>query len=376
MFSKKTNSTKESGPKKAMKLPNWLNLNRIETPARIGVDLGTSAIKMVELKEGRGIEVENMAALSIPPGLITEQGIQDIEAVANAIRQCWGKLNTSVKHVSLALPPSQVITGVFRVPNSLSKGEQRDLAFKEVSSKIPFSMDEASWDFMPLTPPGEGEFFDALMVAAVKDKVAERVGVVEAAGLTVDTVDVENLALQHLLLKNVGQFGYAENELVAIIDLGHANVNYTVLRNNRPIWTREMPYSRADIDKQWQTAMGLDAADFREARKGKKPEWLSMGVPFVEKLADDVFHGFNSFPNLEDVSLYLICGGGSLLPNLNLAFSGLSGKAVQTLTPFAGFHIPVKVANKGLHELESVFAVAAGLALRKFDPTINIEDLV
>ena len=358
--------------------PEWLNLNRVQTPPRIGVDIGSTSVKMVELRKGRSgaVEVGSVAAVSFGRGAIDEHGIQNVDGVANAIRQCWLKLNTPIKQVSLSLPPSQVITKTFRMSGGLTPTQQKMAAEKETANQLPFAIDEARWDWMPLEPMGK-EPFDALLIAAVRDRVNERAGVIEAAGLKVATVDMETLALQHLIEHSKEAMGLPQELPYALVDVGQISLNFSVFKDARLVWSREIPFRRDELDLNWQSSMGLEDAEFRMARKSRALEWVQAGEPLIRRVAEEIEHGLRGFSPAaeeEDVQTVWLHGGGSLLPGLVEALQAVSMKRVALLPTFEGVVVPIQLAEQ-IQELGGVLAIATGLAMRRFDPAMSVEDL-
>lgn len=87
----------------------------------IGLDISTSAIKMVELTEtGAGsYRVERYSIEFLPRDAVVDGNIANLEAVADAVRRCWKRLGTSTKYVALALPTAAVITKKIILPANL-----------------------------------------------------------------------------------------------------------------------------------------------------------------------------------------------------------------------------------------------------------------
>ena len=373
MFSKtKVIKPKTQGNPSALK--DWMNLNRVPTPARIGVDIGSSSVKMVELKQtAKGVALTGFAIVPFPHGSIDAQGVQDVEAVAGALRQCWQKMATSTRHVAIAIPPAFVVTKIFRMAGGLTAEQQMNAAEKEAETQLPFPMAEAVWDWMPLAVPGN-EPFSALLVAGKKDKLQERIGVIEAAGLIPSVVDVENLALQQLLTMYGSDSAPQHDQAFALVDVGHNVINFSVFRNERPIWTRELAVSRLEVERDWQASMGLDDAEFRMARKSKLPEWEEAGRPMIKRLAEDLARGLMGYhaPTQEDeVSAIYLIGGGSALPNFVDQVQEATLSRVEKWDPFMNIQVPAQwidtIAADGM-----LLAVAAGLALRKFDKSLSV----
>lgn len=371
MFSTKIKDKKAKQPSKIAEI---LNLNRIPTPARIGVDIGSSAVKMVELKQnGKHIQLMGFASVPFPHNCIDAQGVHDVEAVAGTIRQCWEKMSTSTKNAVISIPPSNIVTKIFKMPGGLNPTQQMNEAEKEAEKQLPFPVADAVWDWVPLETPGV-EPFGALLVAAMKDKLNERVGVVEAAGLTTSVVDIENLSTRELLMTAGAEVSPVQDQAFALIDVGHSVINFCVFKNNRPIFRRELNVSRVEMERDWQAAMRLDDTEFRMARKSKLPEWEESGLPLIKILAEDIARGLSGYHALskddEVMSIYLM-GGGSALPNLVECVQEQTLKKVEKWDPFANIQVPPKWIDT-INQDGALFAVAAGLALRKFDKSATV----
>ena len=89
-----------------------LDIFKPKAPPLFGMDISSSAVKMVELADaGKGAQrVERYAIESLPKDSVLDGNIANLESVAEAVRRAWKKLGTRTKNVAMALPTAAVIT--------------------------------------------------------------------------------------------------------------------------------------------------------------------------------------------------------------------------------------------------------------------------
>ncbi|WP_265588292.1 type IV pilus assembly protein PilM [Chitinilyticum piscinae] len=171
---------------------------KAKAPPLIGVDISSSAVKMVELSQvGKNFSLDRYHIEPLPKDAVVDGNITNQDAVAEAVRKAWKMLGSKVRNVAVALPPAAVITKKILVPGKMTERELEMQVETEANQYIPFSLDEVNLDFQVLGPsavqPDEDE---VLIAAAKKDKVDERVTAIEMAGLKPSVLDVESFAAQ------------------------------------------------------------------------------------------------------------------------------------------------------------------------------------
>ena len=91
----------------------------------IGLDISSSAVKMVELSNDgkRGYRVERCLIEVLPRDAVADGSIVNLEATADTVRLAWKRLGSSTRSVAVALPSSHVITKRIIVPAGLREDE-------------------------------------------------------------------------------------------------------------------------------------------------------------------------------------------------------------------------------------------------------------
>ena len=160
---------------------DWLSAKGLPI---LGLDISTTAIKLVELSDaGKGmLRVERYVIEPLPKDAVTDGNIANLDQVADALRTAWKNLGTRIKNVALALPSSAVITKKILVPASLTGLDLENQVETEANQVIPFSLDEVNLDFfffqlgsavpgtgLPDNKPSTRSRFSGLMNSEVGD---------------------------------------------------------------------------------------------------------------------------------------------------------------------------------------------------------------
>ncbi len=134
----------------------------------IGVDISSSAVKMLELAEsGRDIRrVERYAIARLPKDALTDGSVAKPEVVEAAMREAWKAMQTKTREVALALPAAAVITKKILLPQGASELDIETQVMAEANQMAPFPLDEVSLDWQILGPaPRSPEENEALVAS-------------------------------------------------------------------------------------------------------------------------------------------------------------------------------------------------------------------
>src|SRR5256714_11595263 len=161
--------------------------------AVVGLDIGSSAVKAVELKpSGKGFKVSAFAIEPVPPDSIVDGAIIDRTAVADAIRRLFENKAFKTKEVAASLSGNAVIVKKISLP-VMTEAELAESIYWEAEQYIPFDIQDVNLDYQILDSGkgGDGKgTMDVLLVAAKKEKIADYTGVIAQAGRVPVIVDV------------------------------------------------------------------------------------------------------------------------------------------------------------------------------------------
>ncbi len=352
-------------------------LFKAKTPPLIGMDISTSAVKMVELSDSgnRMYRIERYAIEPLPKDSVVEGKINNLDAVGEAVKRCHNRLGSGIKNVAIALPNAAVITKKILVPAGLTEEEIEVQVETEANQYIPFSLDEVNLDFQVLGPaPGSEEDVEVLIAASRKEKVEDRVAATEVAGLKAVVVDVDLLAAQaayELIESQLPDKGLEQN--IAIVDVGATITTVNVLRNGQSIYLREQPFGGAQLTQEIQDKFGLSREEAEVAkRSGGLPDNYETDVlnPFMETFGLEVARALQFFftsTQYNQVNHIVLSGGCAALPGVDAVVAQRTQVNTLIANPFANMALSSKVRPKSLQQDAPSMMVACGLALRRFD---------
>ena len=354
-----------------------LDIFKPKAPPLFGMDISSSAIKMVELAEaGKGAQrVERYAIEPLAKDSVLDGNISNLESVAETVRRAWKKLGTRTKNVALALPTAAVITKKIVCPAGLREEDLELQVEGEANQYIPFALDEVNLDFQVLGPAPSGEAeVEVLIAASRKEKVEDRVAVAEAAGLKALVMDVESYAMQtafELIRRQLPNDGRDQN--VAVIDLGASIMNITVLRNDQAVYAREQAFGGHQLTQDIARHYGLSPEEAENAkRSGGLPDSYDTEVlrPFMENAALEIQRAMQFFftsTQFNSIEHILLTGGTSTLQGLEDMVSTRTRVNAMVANPFANMSIAPRIQLKRLISDAPALMIACGLAMRRFD---------
>jgi type IV pilus assembly protein PilM len=349
-------------------------------PPLIGIDISTSGVRLVELAEaGKGeLRLERYASEPLPRGTVVDGNIENIEAVSEAVLRVWKKSGTRIKHVALGMPPAAVITKKIILPAGLAEDQLEVQVESEASQYIPFALDEVSLDFDVIgAAPNSPEDMEVMLAAARREKVEDRVAILEAAGLTATVMDIESYAARAAAQRAIDELGVEaggarEGRIVALFQIGAQATHISVLQNGETIYEREQPFGGIQLTQDIVRAYGLS---FEEAEARKKSGDLpdnygaDLLAPFLENAALEVTRAiqffFTSTPYTR-IDQICLAGGCAQLPGLPDIIASRTRISSSVISPFKGMQLGASVREQQLRNEAPAYLVACGLALRRF----------
>ncbi len=343
----------------------------------IGLDISSSAVKMVELaSDGKGgYRVERYAIEVLARDIVSDGNIVNLEAVSESVRRAWKKLATSTRDVAIALPASHVITKKIIVAAGQREADLEVLVESEANQYIPFALDEVNLDFQVVGPaPSSPDEIEVLIAASRKEKVEERVAVAESAGLRPRVLDVESyaeLAAFSLIQAQLADSG--KGQIIALVDTGANVMNLTVLRNGQQLYVREQAFGGNQLT---QDIARLFSMSFEEAeaekRRNSLPEKYEIELlrPFLEAMALELSRALQFFftsTQFNQINHIVLAGGCAVLPGADQVIASRTQINTIIANPFADMVLSDRVRSNSLLTDASSLMVACGLALRRFD---------
>jgi type IV pilus assembly protein PilM len=352
------------------------SLFRRQPAPLLGLDVSSSSVKLVELgRDASGkLVLERCAIEPLERGWITDGNVEKFDEVAEAVRRVVRKSGTRTKNAALALPPSAVITKKIVLPGGMSEQELEIQVESEANQYIPFSLDEVSLDFCVIGQSANsvGDV-EVLIAASRKEKVQDRQGLAEAAGLKAMILDVESDASRLATARRIEQLpGQGRDAVVALFEVGAFTTSMQVLRNQEVLYDRDQAFGGAQLTQLIVRQYGFSAEEAEaKKRSGDLPDDYGSGVlkPFVASIAQEIARAlqffFTSTPH-NRVDYVLLAGGSASLPGLTSAVTRQTSFACSLVNPFDGMEIGSGIREKKVRREAPSYLTSCGLAMRRF----------
>jgi type IV pilus assembly protein PilM len=348
-----------------------------KSKAVVGLDIGSSAVKAVELKPaGKGFRVSAFATQPVPPDSIVDGAIIDGTAVADAIRRLFDAAAIKTKEVAASLSGNAVIVKKITLP-VMTEAELSESIYWEAEQYVPFDIQDVSLDYQILDP-GTGSdskgTMDVLLVAAKKEKIADYTGVITQAGRVAVVVDVDAFALQNAYETN---YGLDPKTVVVLLNAGASAININILSGDQSVFTRDISSGGNAYTEAVQKELNLSFDVAELAKKGEAADGVSFDEvrPVLHAMTENVlleiqktFDFFKATASSDHIDRIVLSGGASRVDGFADALEQRFSTPVERFDPFKtlGFN-PEKLGITDPDSVVPTAAVAVGLALRKAD---------
>jgi type IV pilus assembly protein PilM len=345
-------------------------------PPVIGLDISSSSVKLVELDQTSAGEyvLERFASEPFEKGWITDGQIEKFDEVALAVKRVLTKSGTKTRNVVMAMPQSAVITKKIMLPAGLREEEMELQVESEANQYIPFSLDEVSLDFCVLGPsPTSAGDVEVLIAASRKDRVQDRQGLAEAAGLKPVVLDIESHASRMAMGRVVAALpNEGRDALVALFEIGADTTSLKVLRDEELLYDRDQAFGGSQLTQLISRQYGFSFEEAEQKKLGNDlPEDYESAIlgPFVDSLSQEIGRAlqyfFTSTPH-HKVHYVMLGGGTATLPGLKDRVTELTGFASMVVNPFEGMQLGSAVRESRVRREAPSYLTACGLAMRRF----------
>jgi type IV pilus assembly protein PilM len=338
----------------------------------IGLDIGSSSVKAVQIKKGKGrLELQAFGIVPLMPQTIVDGTIMDQGAVVDAIRSLWGQLRLKQKDVAIAIAGHSVIIKKIAVP-PMSPYELEEQIPYEAEHHIPFAKDDVEIDYEVVNSQHPGGQMELILVAAKKEVVYDYVQVVREAGLNPVVVDVAAFTAQNAFEAN---YDLGPGETAVLINIGAAISNINIVRNGASLFTRDVTIGGNAFTEEIQKQLNVSQEEAEAYKVGGSYDEHGVVPQEVERIIEgvaEVMAGefqrsldfFLATSADTDVSKICLSGGTAKVTALHRAIEKRSRLTVEVINTWQRVAIDPKIdpGYLGAHAPEAL--VGLGLALR------------
>lgn len=260
----------------------------------VGINIGSSLIKVVEAKPGKGgAQITALGVGPTPPGTIDNEVITDPQALGQAIRQLLTESGISCKRcVSSVSGQSSVVVRIIEVPK-MTKQELNETMKWEVERHVPFAASEVVMDFQPIERPTtapDDQNMEVLLAVAQQEFVNSHIDTLLAAGLQPVAIDVEPLAVCRSLIDSAQE--EAPDETIAILNIGASATELGVYQNRLLTFPRTLPIAGDAVTRALSDGLNIPLAQAERLKREKSAVFMdrleaSSAVAFAPPQAAD-----------------------------------------------------------------------------------------
>jgi type IV pilus assembly protein PilM len=340
----------------------------------VGLDIGSSSVKLVQLKEKRdGFALQAFASAPLPPEAIVDGALMNSAAIVQAIQEVVAQQKVKTREVAIGVRGHSVIIKKISLPR-MSQEELDESIQWEAEQYIPFDVKDVNIDTQILTPGADAAGqMDVLLVAAKKDMINDYTAVCAEAGLTATVVDVDAFAIQ-----NAYEASYdAVPDAVVLINVGAAVTNINIVSNAVKTFTRDVTIGGNAFTEEIQKQLNISYDEAEALKVGGQGETDAVVPQEVERVIQTVadqmggeiqrsLDFYASTAGDARIGRVFLSGGTARIPALFKVIEARAGVPVEILNPFKNIEIDNRRFDPAVVLAAAPSAaVGVGLALRR-----------
>jgi type IV pilus assembly protein PilM len=341
----------------------------------VGVDIGSSAVKAVELraggKGGSEYQLVNIGLEPLPPEAIVDGAIMDSGSVIDAIQRLFSSQKIKTSDVATSVSGNAVIVKKISLPQ-MSNEELAESIHWEAEQYIPFDIQDVSIDYEVIEGGGSGGNMDVLLVAVKKDKISDYTSAITQAGKTPSMVDVDVFALQNCYEIN---YGTDPGRVIALLNVGASIMNINIIKGGTSIFNRDIAVGGNQYTDAIQKDLNLSFEQAESLKKGGRVEGAAVENlhPILQAVSENIaleiqktFDFFKATSSEDRIDRIFLSGGTSKVHGLRDLLAERFDAGVEILNPFNNVtYNPRDFDPDFINEIGPQAAIAVGLAVRK-----------
>jgi type IV pilus assembly protein PilM len=338
----------------------------------VGLDLGSSAVKLVELRQKKGeYHLERLGVEPLSPEAIVDGSIMDSSLVVDAIHKLNDETKVKTPQYATSLSGHSVIIKKIQVP-AMNEDELGESIQWEAEQYIPFDINDVRLDYVVLGESAGRDTMEVLLVAVKRDKVNDYTSVISQTGKTPALVDVDAFAIQ-----NAYEVNYDLDPLktLALVNMGAAVTNINVISRGSTVFWRDISFGGNQYTEALQRELNLSFEQAEAVKRGETGGRFSAAD--VRQVLDDVsaemageirktFDFYTTTSSEGAVDELVLSGGCALTPGLEQVLRDRFQVPVERMDPLRRIHHRESDFNaEWLQTISPMLAVAVGLAVRR-----------
>jgi len=343
----------------------------------LGVDIGTTSIKIVEVKKGKErpefvnyAYLESSGYLARANQALQTSSLKLFESeVAEFLKVALYELKPQTKDAFASLPPFAAFIAALDFPD-MSPGEvQKSLAF-QAKQYIPMPVSEVAIDWVKAGDFEDDKGFkhqEVLLVSVPKEQIIRYQRLFKLVGLNLKSLEIESLSLARIL-------SAGDPTPTVIVDIGSRSTNIVFVENGQLKFNSQSDFAGASLTQALSSSLSINPLRAEELKKergivgvGPNYELSTLMLPFLDAIINEVkkaeYAYRNQFPSLAKVERVVLSGGGANLLGIEKYFAGEFNLPVVKAAPLTRFNYKPEV-EPVVAELNPIMSVALGLTFK------------
>ena len=340
----------------------------------VGLDVGSSSIKLVELKERKAGEFSlvRVGVEPLSPEAIVDGSIMDSSLVVDAIQKLAQETGAKSTSFATSVSGHSVIIKKIQVP-AMPAAELEESIHWEAEQYIPFDINDVRLDYVVLSEGDIGdESMEVLLVAVKRDKVNDYVSVISQSGKTPAIVDLDAFAMQNAFEIN---YDIDPSKVVALVNMGAGVTNINILAHGATVFWRDISFGGNQFTEALQREFNLSFDQAEQVKRGQDVEGCSAAEARTvldavsAEMASEIQKTFDFFAATaaeDSVDELVVSGGCAQTPNLVSVLQERFSVPTELLNPLKRvFYRESDFDSRWLQSIAPMLTVAVGLAVRK-----------
>lgn len=339
----------------------------------IGLDIGTSSLKAVELHHEPHLppKLTLYASAPTPPVSISSESEADLKTMAGAVKEFIAAFPFVSRLVVVALPESQIFTRVITLPK-MNEKELKNAMQWETEQYIPVPLSEVTMDWQIIDVEGsvDANQMDVLLIACPKTFINKYLKVMKMAGLETLAIEPETMAITRSLVGTD-----TATPATMTVNIGAATTDIAVVNRGTIRFTRSISTGGTALARAVSQSLGFDLQQAEEYKKAygldeTKLEGKVMQAikPIFDIIVEEIKRSiafYNTHKKEQKIKRVVLSGGTAALPGIIVYLASTLDVEVQLGNPWRFLDCPPKFPEKELEEIGQSFATAVGLALKE-----------
>ncbi|HEX2208596.1 MAG TPA: type IV pilus assembly protein PilM [Longimicrobium sp.] len=335
----------------------------------VGLDIGSGFIKVAVIDHsGPEPELVHVSHTPLIADAIVEGEVMDPQIVVETVRSLMESSGLKPKRLVASVGGRDVMVKKIQM-DRMKEADAREVIRWEAEQYVPFDMENVQLDFQILDPLDDGLQMNVLLVAAKRDVVDQKVGLLRDAGLGPSVIDVDSFALH-----NAFEYNYPEamEGVAALVNVGHEISTVNVLQDGALVLTRDVPFGSRRLREDLRRMHGLTVEEADAVLQGRSErarefeELLRGGAEDLAVGVERALAFLGASDGVTSAGRVFVCGGGARIPGLVDVVAARLRARTEVASPLQRLRARTGVTSFfAVDELAPMLMLSVGLALRQ-----------